>query len=71
MQVDQEMLFEIILVRLGTFTFLSDAARLTDALIGRQLSRHQGSPRRRMQDGGQYDQGKNSGRDSKDVQHSE
>ena len=57
MQVDQEMLFEIILVRLETFIFVTfvvkhaaryGAAGLTDAVTGRQLSRHQGPPRRRM-----------------------
>ena len=38
---------------------------------GRQLPRHQGPPRRYVQNGGQHDQGKDPGGDSKDVQHQE
>ena len=67
MQVDQEMLFEIILV--STFYPLPSSTQLT--CLGCQLSRYQGSARCRLQDCCQHDQGQVSRRDPKDVQHSE
>lgn len=74
MQVDQEMLFEIILVRNPASLGLSSPrATLLHMLTaaGRQLPRHQGPPRCWLQDSRQHDQGQVAGRDPKDVQHPE
>jgi hypothetical protein len=81
MQVDQEMLFEIILVcRTLLGTTVTDVHRpvhlrvleLTRVLLtGRQLPRHQGPVGRRLQDRRQHDQGQVSRRDPQDVQHPE
>jgi hypothetical protein len=54
MQVDQEMLFEIILV---CATFSSPFGAAANYRIGCQLPRHQGPARRRLQDRRQHDQG--------------
>ena len=76
MQVDQEMLFEIILVGPtvlvdGGLSILADM-RLTRVLLaGCQLPRHQSSSRRRLQDRRKHDQRQVARGDSKDIQYSE
>lgn len=70
MQVDQEMLFEIILVCLALeylpcfFFFDADC-------IGRQLPRYQGPSRRWLQDRRKHDQGQIPRGDPQDLQHPE
>lgn len=70
MQVDQEMLFEIILVSHHPTHSSSSASPFLSLtwlrfFLGRQLSRHQSSPRCRLQDSRKHDQGQVSRRDSK------
>lgn len=63
MQVDQEMLFEIILVCFHPLHPAAHPPRLTLCPLGRQLSRHQGAPGRWLQDRCEYDQGQVPGGD--------
>lgn len=58
MQVDQEMLFEVILVSCRLSPLGSAIASYLTPSTGRELPRHQAPARRRMQDSGQHDQGK-------------
>lgn len=67
MQVDQEMLFEIILVSYTILIFVD----VSNNFIGCQLPRHQGPPRCWLQDRREHDQGQVSRRDPQDFQHPE
>lgn len=67
MHVDQEMLFEIILVSPPSCALWSNI----NLFAGCELPGYQGSAGRRLQDRGQHDQGQVAGRNPEDFQHSE
>jgi len=70
MQVDQEMLFEIILVSRSTAATIRLLAH-TNHSAGGQLPGYQGPSRCRLQDCGQHDQGQVARGYPQDVQHHE